>query len=82
MPYVEPDSLIPKKEPPGEAESFGKLPSSFPSVSNVPRAEELQPLTSIGLVPSFRRTGPGPVFRDYWGLLRPFWDRSYSAEKR
>ena len=27
-------------------------------------------------------TGPGPGFRDYRGLFRPFWDQPHAAEKR
>jgi hypothetical protein len=31
---------------------------------------------------SFWPTGPGPVFRDYWGLFRPFWERPFLPENR
>jgi hypothetical protein len=30
----------------------------------------------------FWPTGPGPVFRDYQGLFRPFWDRLRLRENR
>jgi len=49
------------------------MSSSSPSLAAFSLDEQRADFEFIPSEVSLWPTGPGPVFRDYWGFFRPFW---------